>query len=208
MGGDELTALQVMDQQLVVLCAATDTGLLPSHGYRILVSLPGDQPGLVDLARFSCRHQVQQALRDQIGLELAALQRLEMLPRMLSGRAVHTRIGYGLKPVMQMLVNGVLVRKLLAIETVTLDVLDAGLHLALALRVIALTGMDTIASRGCILVEALVERQLSILLADHHHLGLVVNALLSDAAEVAEGLVMHLDKTLGIQRTEAQADIH
>src|SRR5690606_11267693 len=135
-GGDELTALQVMDQQLVVLCADTHTGLLPRHGHRVLVGLPGDQAGLVDLAGLDCLRHVQQAMWDQIGLELATLQRLEMRSWMLSRRAVQACIGHRLKPVMQVLANGVLVLDLLTVEAVALDVLDPGLHLALALRVV------------------------------------------------------------------------
>src|SRR5690606_7034000 len=90
----------------------------------------------------------------------------------------------------------------------SLDVLDPGLHLALALRVVALTGVDAVVSGGCILVEALIERQLTILLVDHYHLGLIVDALLGDAAEVTEGLIMHLDKPLGVQRAEVEPDVH
>ena len=38
--GDELNALQVMDQLLAVLCADTHTSLLPGHGDRVLVGPP------------------------------------------------------------------------------------------------------------------------------------------------------------------------
>ncbi|MNE85856.1 hypothetical protein D3C76_1468900 [compost metagenome] len=68
--------------------------------------------------------------------------------------------------------------------------------------------MDAVPDGSRILVEALVQRQLTVLLVDHHHLGLIVDALLGDAAEVAEGLVVHLDKPFGIQRPEVQTDIH
>jgi hypothetical protein len=51
-------------------------------------------------------------------------------------------------------------------------------------------------------VEALVHLQLAELLADHHHLGLVVDALLRQAADVAAyvDLVVQSDEGDGIER--------
>src|SRR3546814_1023117 len=113
-----------------------------------------------------------------------------MLSWMLPRRAVHACVGDSLEPIIQVLSDGGLVLEVLAVEAVTLDVLDPGLHLTLALRVIALAGMDAVPDGSRILVDALVQRQLTVLLVDHHHLGLIVDALLGDAAEVAEGLVV------------------
>src|SRR5690606_35246719 len=90
----------------------------------------------------------------------------------------------------------------LAIQTVLLDVLDAGFHLALALGVIALAGVDPVAGGGGVVMEALVQGQLAIALIDHHQLGLIVDALLSDATKIAESLVVQLDEGLGIKGPE------
>ena len=46
------------------------------------------------------------------------------------------------------------------------------------------------------------------LLVDDDHLGLVVDALFGNAAEVAEGLIVQLDEALGVQRCKAHAHIH
>ena len=73
-------------------------------------------------------------------------------------------VSHGLKPVMQVLANGVLVLELLAVKAVALYVLDPGLHLALALRIITLARVDAVPDGSRILVEALVQRQLTVLL--------------------------------------------
>src|SRR3546814_14895262 len=82
-----------------------------------------------------------------------------MLSWMLPRRAVHACVGDSLEPIIQVLSDGGLVLEVLAVEAVTLDVLDPGLHLALALRVIALAGMDGVPDGIRILVEAVGQRQ-------------------------------------------------
>src|SRR3546814_14110066 len=108
-------------------------------------------------------------------------------------RAVHACVGDSLEPIIQVLSDGGLVLEVLAVEAVTLDVLDPGLHLALALRVIALAGMDAVPDGSRILVEALVQRQLTVLLVEDPHLCLIVDALLFDRAEVMDGMDVKLE---------------
>lgn len=81
-------------------------------------------------------------------------------------------IGYGFQPVQHMLTQMLLITKHFAIQTVPFDILDAGLDLALALGVVAFAGVDAKPCRSCILVEPLVKLQFSVLLLDHHQLGL------------------------------------
>src|SRR5680860_73293 len=129
MGGNEFTALQIMDQQLIILLIDANPRPLPSHGYRVLVGLPGDQSGLVDLTRLGTHCHVQQALRDQVRSELTAFLSFEMYARLLSCCAMYADIGHRLKPVMEMMPNGFLILEAFAVQAIALDVFHSRLHL-------------------------------------------------------------------------------
>lgn len=116
-------------------------------------------------------------------------------------------IGHALNPVLHVLAHVFLIPEGFTVESILLDVLHAGFHLALALRIVGFAGMDPEPRRGGIIMESLVEDQFPVMLVDHHQLGLIVNALLGPATEVPQGFVMKLDKRLGIQRVEGQAHI-
>src|SRR5690554_3146118 len=146
--------------------------------------------------------------RRQVRFELGELIANKTLAGRLTGGSMSAYISYGLQPVQHMLAQMLLITKRLAIEAVPFDILDAGLDLAFALWVVALTGVDTKSSRSCILVEPLVELQFAVLLLNHHQLGLVVHTLFGQAAKIAESLVMQLDELLGIQWPQRQAHVH
>lgn len=114
--------------------------------------------------------------------------RLKRFPRRFTGGAVGAEMGHLIDPVLDVFTHMRLIPEDFAVKAILLDVLHAGFHLALALRVIAFTGMDAEPGCGGIRVEALVESQFPVLLVDDDQLGLIINALLRQAAEVAQGL--------------------
>src|SRR5690554_2191076 len=114
--------------------------------------------------------------RRQVRFELGQLIANKTLAGRFASGPMGAYIGYGFQPVQHMLTQMLLITKHFAIQTVPFDILDAGLDLAFALWVVALTGVDTKSSRSCILVEPLVELQFAVLLLDHHQPGLVVYA--------------------------------
>ena len=76
-----------------------------------------------------------------------------------------------------------------------------GIHnLTLALRVIAPADVDVEPRTAGIAVELLVEAELTERLGQHHKLGLVVDTLLRDAAEVLHGLIVQPDEALRVDR--------
>ena len=117
-------------------------------------------------------------------------------------------IGDRLQPVHQVGLEVVPVIEDLTGEGVVLDVLDPGLDLALALGVVALAGVDAEPGGSGIGGKALVEVQLAILLVQHHQFGLVVDALLGTAAEVAEGGIVQADEGGGVDGMIGNTDIH
>src|SRR5690554_4145676 len=203
---DDLATVQVGNVQLVTAFLYAYTALLPCHRHRVLVGLPGDQTGLVHLAGgmgLSC-----DTGRRQVRFELGELIANKTLAGRLTGGSMSAYIGYSFQPVQHMLAQMLLITKRLAIEAVPFDILDAGLDLAFALWVVALTGVDTKSSRSCILVEPLVKLQFAVLLLDHHQLGLVVYAFFGQAAKIAQSLVMQLNELLGIQWPQRQTHVH
>src|SRR5690606_41595048 len=91
---------------------------------------------------------------------------LKVRPRPLARRAMAACIGDIVQPLLDVLSHGRFAGEALAIQAVLLDVLHAGFHLALALRVVTLTGVDPVASGGGVLMETLVQGQLAIALVD------------------------------------------
>ena len=89
--------------------------------------------------------------------------------------AVDADIAHALNPVLHVLAHVFLILEYLSVKAVLLDLLYAGFHLALVLRVIAFTGMDPEPSSDRILMEPLVEGQFPVLLVDNYQLGLIVN---------------------------------
>jgi len=78
-----------------------------------------------------------QAGRRQVRAQMAALLGLEMRTGLATRGAVAADIGYLVEPLLDMGPHLRLIGEMLAIEAVALDVFDAGLDLALALRIVA-----------------------------------------------------------------------
>jgi hypothetical protein len=92
---------------------------------------------------------------------------------MRTGLAPRRTIGADIRdsgePILQVLAYIRLTAEHLAVQAVLFYILDRSLDLTFALRVIPLSGMNAAPDGGGILVEALIQRQLPVLLADHDH---------------------------------------
>ena len=93
-----------------------------------------------------------------------------------------------------MVSNRLLAGKVLPIKAILFNVFDPGFHLAFALRVIALTGMDSEPDRGGIRVKTWVGLDLPVLLVNHNPLGWVINTFFGGAAKIPEGFIMQRDE--------------
>src|SRR5574337_869559 len=207
MDGHRFTALQIVNVELSALFTDTDTPLLVGHGNRVFVGLPRDQTGLVDLAL----HTVVVATRDtawcQIRTQVSALVGIKPDAGRLTGGAVSADVGHLVQPLLQVGAQLGFIAESLAIQRVLLDVLHPGFDFAFALRVIAAARLYPQAGGRRVFVETLIDGELTELLGNDHHLGLVIHTLLRHAAEVAEGLIVQADEAGRVQRREADADV-
>lgn len=170
------------------------------HGHRVFVGLPGDQAGLVGLARDYGSLRVIDTGWGQVRLHSGLFLAVAESTRQLAGAAVPPLVGGLVQPVGQGLLQVLPAGEGFAVQAVVLDIFDPGLDLALAFRIVAFAGPDRKAGRGRTLMEALVQGQFPEPLMDHDQLGLVVHALRRPAAEIAEGGIVLADQRLGINR--------
>src|SRR5690554_5178300 len=149
--GNDIACVQVADVELAAGLQNAHPGLLPGHGHRVLVGLPGDQAGLVGSTCLV--GQRLHASWREVGLQVFSLIPFEAFPGWFAGGSVNTDIGYTLNPVLHVLAYVFLISEDFTVEAILLDVLHAGFHLALALWIVAFAGMDPEPDRDGILVE-------------------------------------------------------
>ncbi len=107
---------------------------------------------------------------------------------------MYTPVCHRVQPLPQVLFDVLPVIEDLAIKAIVLDVLDPGLDLALAFRIIALTGVNAEPRPSGIGTKGLVKFQLPVLLVQHHQRGLVIDALFWPTSKVTEGRIMQPDE--------------